>query len=388
MSAKRKLLYSTFLSIFSTSLIWTGLPLLLYLITDSHIISSALFVTSSVARILAAFTSGYFIDRFSNKKIMLISIIIMMMTSVLIYYFVIQESFVFLFTFMIVYQFFGSISALSKNIWYRSLINDDEMIQAISTMSTYDKSAKTIGFTLGPLFFTVLHEHTIILNFFFLIFALLFIIKIKTDTSQDRNISSIWAQYSEAFLFIIKQKNILLYASVSILVGIIGPTLLSMATYIIGERYQITDEISIFWLVSGIGVILSNIFLSKINKSFFGTSLFFIIFFVLYCGGLLILSFSTYYIFFIICFAMFTLGGPFVMNVIQANLFIHTSKTLKGKVIGLIQSASDFGTLITIVLSWWIIEVGNINYFLYCLVGLSFIMFILFTRPMQNKYEN
>lgn len=384
MNKINKLLYLSFINNFSISILWTGLPVLLYMMTESLMASSALFVTASISRVIASFFSGYFIDRYSNKYIMALCITIMIFSSVLIYTFLLQELFVPLFTAMIIYQFFGSITATSKNIWYRGMIDDSKMVQSISRMSTYDMSSKTIGFTVGPLIFSLIGGHTVLINILLLIISLIFVGSIKKDNIEVTEKSSILKQYKSAFEFLINNRRVYLYALVSIMIGIIGPTLLSLATFIIAERYDLIEGISLFWLVSGISVVLSNIVLSRVNKTFIGSRLYFVILFLFYCVGIMTLTVAGNYIIFIVGFAMFTLGGPFVMNVVQSNIFINTDNKIKGKVIGIIQSSSDLGTLVTVVMSWWIVEYSNINYFLYYLSVMAIAMYILFFYTVNN----
>lgn len=389
----KRLLSISFFTNLSISILWTGLPILLYTMTESLIVSSALFITASVARIVAAFISGYFIDNHSNKKIMIISLSIMMTISLFILMFLIYEWFIGLFLIMIVYQFFGQITALSKNIWYRDLVNKENLVQAISKMSSYDMSSKTIGFTLGPLIFSLINEYTVLINSLLLMIVIIMVFNIHNDAIKPvKNTSSVINQYISSMRYIFNNRILFNYAVISIFIGIIGPTLLSLATYIIGERYNLTEEVSIFWLSSGVGVVISNLFLSKVRKTFVGSNLYFILAFITYSIGIFIFTNASTYVIFIIGFTMFTLGGPLIMNVVQTNIFINTDGKIKGKIIGVIQALSDFGTLITIVFSWIIIERFTIDLLLYYLFILSIVtiitLYITFKKFTEKRFLN
>ena len=390
MNQSNQLNLASAINIFGTSFTWTGLPALLFLQTGSAIFSSLLFVSASFARIIAALFGGYLIDQISSKKITILSLLINILSISLLYICVLVEAYTVSFLFMIVIQFFGSVYSMSKNIWYRSLVSKDGLVQAIAKMNSYEMSSKTVGFTIGPLIFTLLEVESLILNMLFTLVALILILNIPFEQIRQKVTSlSKWQAFQEASLFIKMHPTLKSFSIVTVLNGIIAPTLLSMATVILIGRYSISPtELSYFWLISGGGVIIANIILAKYNVTNFGYLYYKILVILSLIGGLVLVAIAPSYLVFLIGYVLMTFSTPLMMNIIKAEIFKEAQQQLRGKVMSLIQASADLGTLVMIMISWLIIEYGYINYFLWLLVSLGILQVYIFLKQYKQMVHN
>ena len=390
MGQRKRINWASAINIFGMSLTWTGLPALLYLQTGSVMFSSLLFVAASFARIIAALFGGYLVDQISSKKITLASLLINVFTIFLLYICVLTESFYISFFFMIIIQFFGSVYSMSKNNWYRSLTSKDELIVAISKMNSYEMTAKTVGFTVGPLIFALLESESLLLNIGFTLIAFLLIVNIPFQHVVSKTVlQSKWKAFREASEFITTHPTLKSFSIVTVLNGIIAPTLLSMATVILIERYNIgPSELSSFWLVSGGGVIAANFILAKSNVTKWSYSYYKMLLIVLLIGGLLSVTLAPSYLFFLFGYVCMTFATPLMLNIIKAEIFKEAKVELRGKIMSLIQASTDLGTLFMILISWGIVKYGYINYFLWLLVALGVVQLIIFLKQYKQIYVN
>lgn len=385
MSQSNRLNIASAINIFGTSFTWTGLPALLFLQTGSAIFSSLLFISASFARIVAALVGGYLVDRVSSKKITIISLLINGVSIVLLYLCVEAEAYIISFLFMIVIQFFGSVFSMSKNIWYRSLVVKGGLVQAIAKMNSYEMSSKTLGFTIGPLIFAFLKVESLLLNMIFTLIALILILNIPFKQVEQKIVtSSKWRAFQEAARFIKKHPTLNSFTIVTVLNGIIAPTLLSMATAIILGRYSISaSALSYFWLVAGTGVIVANMILTKYDLNQLAFSSYQFLITLLLVGGLSIVAIAPNFILFLVGYVCMTFSTPLMMNIIKAEIFKEAQLELRGKIMSLIQASADLGTLLMIIISGVIIEYGYINQFLWLLVCLGGVQVTIFLKQYK-----
>lgn len=383
-----KLNWASALIVFGTALTWTGLPALLYLKTGSIIFSSLFFVSASIARILASLFAGYLVDQMSSKRLTLISLLGANGGLILLLVFLVLDQYLVGFLLMMGIQFLSSVYSMSKAIWYRTLLHKDQLIQGISKMNSFEMTSKTLGFTLGPVIFLWLNLGSLALNSILALIAAFLILKIPySEISHGHKSQSVISDWKQA-LTLIKENSLLKnYAFVTFLNGIIVPTLLSMATVVLVERYNSTStNLSLFWLFSGLGVIVANMFMTRLDIKKWPLKRYAFIIIITMTGGLITLTIAPKYNLFLLGFLALTFSGPMIMNVLKAELFRLTEGKSRGKILSLIQAGSDFGTLVMILISWVVIDHGYINIFL---VGLTFLSVLLITVFLiQIKQSN
>jgi len=369
-NAVNRLILVDTINTLGTAITWTGLPIFALNLTGSFLYAGSLYLTETIAGIISTIVSGHFIDKVSSKKMIFTSFFLNCFVMITLFSLLSFKHFIiFLFPLMILSQSLGHFANLCLEVWFRDLTIKDPNIglaRAISKKNTFTTTCKTVGFTIGPLIFGILSSYAILIDSAsFLVCAFLimrFDEKIQIEHSHDT------AWFSLAYLKrTLKDKILRIYFFSHLLGGMIGPVMTSLSVYILEGHFKVADfEISIFWLVGGIFVILSNMILSRSSLLFASKVFLYFLTVFLVCGGIVMMGASLNWIFFIVGFAIMTMGNPVINNLLSAETFKAIPQYEKGKVMGVMEASADLGTLSFMIISWGLIETFGI--FITCMI--------------------
>src|SRR5699024_8129382 len=129
-------------------------------------------------------------------------------------------------------------------------------------------------------------------------------IRMKTSHQIDtQNNNAEW--FSIRYLVnIIKDSTLLNFLFTYALGGMIGPVVISLSIYTLESHFEVNDSlISLFWLIGGLGVIISNILLTKSNLLSLSKLTLYLLSLALISGGIIIMGVSSNPIYYIIGFS-------------------------------------------------------------------------------------
>jgi len=365
---------------FGSALTWTGLPILAFYLTGSPLFTSFLFITSSIARIVTTFFGGYYVDKYKKITIMIICIVGSIFTFSFLYLAIKQELFYLLVPLMVLNGLFGSANALAQNIWMNKLIEGDNLVKHISARNSWFLSAKTLGFGLGPVFFKLFMANallfdlaTYVISLGIVLFIQKYYVKDETiDAISDRNPTKILNQLKESFVSVWKSKTLSELSILETINGMITPIIISVSVFVLDLRYDASTAVfSGFWIIGGIGSILANMLLSKVDVYKWSKLQLLITSNALIVGGLIMMTVSPVPIYYLIGFSLFTFGTPIINNLLRAEIFIKAPKHMKAKYKSITIALSDISKLIFIPISYLIIDKFGVVSFLVIFTLLS-----------------
>src|SRR5699024_11043449 len=118
-----------------------------------------------------------------------------------------------------------------------------DLAKSISKKNTYTMSCKTIGFTLGPLIFSLLNSYAIIMEAITFLISCIITIRMKTSHQIDtQNNNAEW--FSIRYLVnIIKDSTLLNFLFTYALGGMIGPVVISLSIYTLESHFEVNDSL-------------------------------------------------------------------------------------------------------------------------------------------------
>lgn len=386
---ENRLITISTIDILGTALTWTGLPVFMFNLTHSYMYTVSLYATGTISGILSSLYSGYLVDRYSKKTLMLNSLQVNFILIIILYFSILKGFYWMVFPVMIISQCLGAVSLVSQDIWFNSIINKENLTKEISRKNSWIMTAKTIGFTTGPLVFGILGIYAILFDALTFGVSALLLSKINYTSIQSKQSSSLQS-ILKAFIRVISHQYLRTLWIVSIFDGIITPTILSLSTYILKEQYNATDEIiSGFWLVGGIASVFSNVFLLKSKILQYRKVYLILISIIFITGGLIIMSSAQTWVIYLLGFLFLTLGNPLVFNLLRTEVFLSAPIEMKGKITTLMNSSGDFASLAALSISWFFISNYGILKLLLLLAGISLIRIFTFFKswPIQKKHQ-
>lgn len=388
---KKRLILAATLDTLGTAITWTGLPVFAFNLTGSYLFAGSLYLTGSVSRILMTIFGGSIIDQFSKKKITMISLLLNALIMIGIYTGILSEQFYFLFPLMILSQCLGSISNISQDVWFNSVVDPEVLARTMSARNSFVLTSKTIGFTAGPMIFVWMGAHALLLDAFSFLICLMILWGVTYGDqvqSVPTSVSKSLTQGLKAsFVEVFKSPPLRSFSSVLALDGVITPTVISLSIYVLHERYHAPDEaLSIFWFAGGVGAVAANMILARMKVLEWSKVRMVLISLLMTAGGLLIMLLATHWGGYIGGFLMLTLGNPLMNNLSRSEIFLHAKPEMKGKMTGITGSFMDLGTLTAISVTGIILDDVNIEGFLSVMIGFSLIRNFMFYRSLSFRF--
>ncbi|GAC41967.1 MFS transporter [Paenibacillus popilliae] len=379
----RSLIRISVIDIFGTAITWTGLPVFAYSLTHSSIYTSALFVTSSLASIISALFSGYYVDRYSWKKVSFTATTINAFILLLLFYFIENNTFGVIFPLMIVSQCLGSFANAGLDLWFNTISNHLE--RDISSKNIWNMTAKTIGFTMGPILFVWLGAFTLFVDAISFFIASFFILRLSLDVQVKKNpTEGLFRALKSSVSNVFTSHNLRTLFYVACVNGAMIPVLISQSVFILQENFEASSYvISMFWLVGGVGMVFSNYILATTRVFSLSNKMLIMISTLTSSGGFVLMISSTHWITYILGFMFITLGNPIIFNLMRVMVFHEARNEMKGKVSAIINSSVEISTLIFLAFSWSLLDLGT-DYFLGSLIVLSLIRLLMFFKILQK----
>src|SRR5699024_2229525 len=161
--------------------------------------------------------------------------------------------------------------------------------------------------------------------------------------------------------------------------GMIGPVVISLSIYTLESHFEVNDSlISLFWLIGGLGVIISNILLTKSNLLSLSKLTLYLLSLALISGGIIIMGVSSNPIYYIIGFSLMTFGNPIINTLLSAQAFKAIPQNSKAKIMGVMEASSEIGTLLFMAISWLLISYSGIFFTLMIIAFLATIRISIF----------
>ncbi|MDI3312437.1 MAG: MFS transporter [Thermoanaerobacterium sp.] len=243
---------------------WTGLPILALKLTGSYMFTGVLYYTETIAHILITIFGGSIIDKLSKKFVFRLCLLSNFFLMLLIYFVILKQLFFLLFPLMIISQSLGALAYVAEDTWYKQINEKQNLVQKIGKLNTYVMTTKTLGFTLGPLIFGLLGPHALILDALTFLISFYLVKLISYTSLKDKSKQGTFKDFLFKYRNILSNGLINKYLIVSALGGMITPVITSLSIFILKDIYNISDaNLSLFWLIAGIGAIISNFAISK-----------------------------------------------------------------------------------------------------------------------------
>ncbi|MGG5741755.1 MULTISPECIES: MFS transporter [Bacillus cereus group] len=385
---KNRLICADTLNTLGTAITWSGLPMFAFLSTGSYFFTGALYFTGTIAGILVGAFGSQLIDRYSPKKVTLTALMLNIIVVLLLYLGLTKEYFVLLIPVTIISQYLGALTSLSQKTWYNSLYKKDNLLKLMGQRSGWIVTAKTLGFTLGPLIFTTLNTNAILIDAlsFFICFVCLINIPIK-DALPKKDEKNRKKRPFEGLKALAFNSNVRPFSIIFFLEGMIMPIIMSTSIYALTKEFHFDSrDITLFWLIGGIGSILSNYFL--VGSKLFTKNIFKGLFIsgTLMSLGILIMTFTSNSVVYLCSFSFVTLTSPLLSTLSEKEAFIRIPDGDQAKTLGGLLSLSQIGTLLIMLISTLIVE--NFGYqSLFLLISMiAVIRFVVLIYVMKNEY--
>ncbi|MFC3882381.1 MFS transporter [Bacillus songklensis] len=364
---------------------WTGLPILALELTGSYIFTGVLYYTETISRILVTIFGGSIIDKLSKKLILKLCLLSNFFLMILIYLVILNHLFFLLFPFMIISQSLGALAYLAEDTWYKQINEKQNLVQKIGKLNTYVMTTKTLGFTLGPLIFGLLGTHALILDALTFLISF-YLVKLISYTSLKGS-----SRQGTVNDFLFRYRNILSnglinkYLIVAALGGMITPVITSLSIFILKDIYNISDtNLSLFWLVAGIGAVTSNFAISRYKMTDLSNTVLLLLSVSLIVGGIFLMTISPNPFIYIIGFTLLTLGNPIINNMLSFQAFKSSEGQEKGSVNGLMIGMYDIGTLIFMPLSWSLLNKFGVTWTCLTILIIALVRILIFYYPLRN----
>ncbi|MDL2418847.1 hypothetical protein ACTIGL_22085 [Bacillus shihchuchen] len=165
------------------------------------------------------------------------------------------------------------------------------------------------------------------------------------------------------------------------------PIIMSTSIYALTKEFHFDSrDITLFWLIGGIGSILSNYFL--VGSKLFTKNIFKGLFIsgTLMSLGILIMTFTSNSVVYLCSFSFVTLTSPLLSTLSEKEAFIRIPDGDQAKTLGGLLSLSQIGTLFIMLISTLIVE--NFGYqSLFLLISMiAVIRFVVLIYVMKNEY--
>ena len=369
------------INLFGSAMTWTGLPIYAFLVTGSPLFTSVLFITSAISNIITTIFGGYIVDKFDKMKIMLVSYISSILIFIALLLSLQFEMFYLLVPLVIINAMFSSTSGIAQNIWINSLVDSKKLVQQLSARNSLFLTAKTLGFAMGPFLFSILMEKALLLDILTYFVCLLILIYMNSSnqtqhikTNSANKPKKAMTQLVSSFKFVMKDKVLRQLSLLEAVNGMITPTIISVSVYILDIRYDASTLIfSAFWIIGGVGAMLGNLLLSKINVYEWKKLNINLLNNFLVVGGVAIMTLSNNEIGYLVGFSLFTFGTPIMNNLLRAEIFSQAPTEMKAQYKGITLALSDLCKLIFLPLAYLIIDQYGFFTFLILFTILSFI---------------
>ncbi|WP_179877641.1 MFS transporter [Bacillus pseudomycoides] len=382
---KNRLILVQIINTFGNAVTWTGLPVYAFFLTKSYLFTSVLFIASSIANIIMNLAGGYLVDKYSRKKLLLISLILSFLISILIYLVIVFKVYFLLFPLTILSQLFGSLILMSQNIWFNSIVPKDILAQEISRRGSWIMTARTVGFSIGPILFTKLEMNAIIIDALTFLIAVLLIFNVEYINSNKVKKNTSYLSLVSTFREIWGINILRTYMFIYLLRGLTEIITINISIYILNAEYHAESfQISLFWLSGGIGGILVNMILSRVDFEKTSKYKLMYISLLLSVGGILVMIFSNLWWVYTIGFLLTTFGNPILNNLLRADLYINSPSDMKGKTDGVMNAIQQLGNFSILIISGSLFFQKGVYILLWTIVILSALRIILFFRNWKK----
>ena len=261
---------SIFLGTLAGGMFWTGFPIFFHTYQGANISLASIYVFATIGSLIFSLIGGYLSDIIDFRKISIFSNILSSFLIFLLFLLTsptkqIYPSFFALFLLPILYFNFA-LGDASESVWMLKSAGQENLRNRFFDRIILSFAAKLIGFSLGPVLFAQLHNHTLILCviLFFLAASIqiVFILKEKNMISMTKSESNLVKKISIKNLYDLIKNGSLLGST--ILTGVLSvPFNVLIASYLIEIARPI--DISIFWGLGGSSAILGMFVLRKIK---------------------------------------------------------------------------------------------------------------------------
>lgn len=351
----RRMIMSSAVNSFGAALTWTGLPMYMATLTGNPHDAGVLFASSSIAGIGLTFIAGNFADRFSRKKIAIVTGVFsgLALLALLIalrshafqwFYFVASASAAF--------DVFGN---AARSAWF-SHINErigSRLETSLGKKASLQMLAKLCGMGLGPILYVNFGGPVLIFDALTSFAEVALLLRV-TDLRDylHRGDTGKWGDLLQGELSHLRSnpqlRMLLLNTALS---GLLSFPVIYAGILVLQTTFSASPNfVSVWWLMGAIGSLIANTLLSKglLERTRHGVVLAAVTVSMLI--GCLVMSQAPSATVFVSAFLLFTLGNPIVNTLLNAAIFRSASRGYQGRINALADMAFDGASMIGLAL--------------------------------------
>lgn len=333
------------------SLTWAGLPLYTAQWSGNFKHVSLLFICETLGGLLFTLWGGKLSDHFSRKKLSIygpltsgLSLFVLLAVAT----FCPGQVWPF-YVVGLVNAILGSLSSVSQSLWYNSVSQNfnPELETILSKKNALLITAKTVGFTLGPLLYLTVGKWALAID------GLLSLIEaglltsadeIKSAPSSEKKIDPITTQGLWPYLK--QHKKLWPLIGIQALSGALSLPVLQMALSSLAQKSAPKSLLSLFWLLASLGSFCSNQLMirTKLHQKFSKFSIFLVSNLLLMLGLIFLSGAQTPWAV-ITLFPLYTLTNPVINNLATAELYRQVAGPWEGRLSGVSFALGDASAL-------------------------------------------
>ncbi|MFJ5670288.1 MFS transporter [Bacillus safensis] len=374
------LVYLDTMIVFIGALVWTGLPLYFFEMTDSYFYAGSMYLIGGFSFILSNIVSNYLFKVLSKytAKFFVITLSILTIVS---FFALNKQLFNLMFCLMLAFQFFiNGLSFILESGFNMYLSNQPH--KDIAYRNMFLLSAKTIGFFSGPILFIFIGEemYLFFLMFFFalLVYEYLYPIvpRLKSESISLKNVG-IFKKTPKSYLFIM------------FIDGMFLPIVMNYSFIILKETFSASDlTVSLFWLIGGVSVLLGNLLIRRIDIKKVNSRVYFITMFLIF--GLILMILAPNSSLFLIGFFILTLINPLFMSLIKSSFLVFFDPHYRSIALAGMNTLNQLGTILIITVITFMLESTkffNIHYIIPLCLCIGVIRFLILKNILKRGVQ-
>jgi|GEM_PF-6749612 len=374
------LVYLDTMIVFIGALVWTGLPLYFFEMTDSYFYAGSMYLIGGFSFILSNIVSNYLFKVLSKytAKFFVITLSILTIVS---FFALNKQLFNLMFCLMLAFQFFiNGLSFILESGFNMYLSNQPH--KDIAYRNMFLLSAKTIGFFSGPILFIFIGEemYLFFLMFFFalLVYEYLYPIvpRLKSESISLKNVG-IFKKTPKSYLFIM------------FIDGMFLPIVMNYSFIILKETFSASDfTVSLFWLIGGVSVLLGNLLIRRIDIKKVNSRVYFITIFLIF--GLILMILAPNSSLFLIGFFILTLINPLFMSLIKSSFLVFFDPHYRSIALAGMNTLNQLGTILIITVITFMLESTkffNIHYIIPLCLCIGVIRFLILKNILKRGVQ-